>query len=332
MSVDNASGGTGAAKPSDRYLMVLILVVIVALAVSMPFTLGSIRSELFQTEVDTLYEFPSGEPVKLAQVERLERIENYYNFTFLAVDENAGTVSISVSANRDCSLQNCPELEVTLIAYNDDAALRRGLPPSTSIKIARDDVAFSEQVTLPVVGWPSQYPFDRYRLRLGAAFSELVDGKAVYLAPDRVTGYSLGTIQNATRDFTMTAPKPVPVDQVFSPSDSFTPAGVQDVELRRPTYLWVLSVTLVSLVAISSLMSLFSRQLGDALVGIGSMVLGVWGVRSVLVPSGIGVVTAIDISLSLVIMALLIGLKVKSFQQLWRRSPVPVRLPKRRKA
>ena len=45
----------------------------------------------------------------------------------------------------------------------------------------------------------------------------------------------------------------------------------------------------------------------DLIVGIGSLILGIWGVRSVLVPSSLPVVTSIDLALSVIILFVLLG-------------------------
>jgi hypothetical protein len=44
------------------------------------------------------------------------------------------------------------------------------------------------------------------------------------------------------------------------------------------------------------------------LVGVGGLVLGVWGIRSVLVPAGVAYVTTVELMLSLVILIVLYGL------------------------
>ena len=313
---------------SDRLVYLLLVLAIIGLLVAVPFTLRSIGVELLGAQQEVFYDFPGGDPVTLAAAKELEAIESFYNITLLDVDESAGSIDIALSGNRHCENKDCPELTVTLIAYNGDVLVRRGLPPTETISIPTDVAAFSDQVTLPIVGWPSQYPFDRYRLRIGVAFARIEDGKTLYLPPDQVNGYSYGAIQNATRDLIMGPPVEVPLDTVFDPSDPFSPAGVQDVELKRPVYLLVLSVTLVSLITVSSALSLMSRAVNEALVGIGSLVLGVWGVRSVLVPANLGVVSSIDIALSLVIMMLMIGLTVRSAQHIRQRSAINL-LPRR---
>jgi len=308
--------------PTDRYLFAVLLIAIAALVVTLPFTLESIRTELFDTQVDDLYDFPSGKTVGVSTVEAVEKTKNYYTITILSVNDDVGSLTLAVSGNRTCEAGKCPELAVLLIAYNSDVILRRGLPPSASVKIAENDVAFSDEVTLPGVGWPSKYPFDHYRLRLGVAVSQVVNGTVRYLSTDEAKTGSYGTIQNATRDFDMGRPVEVPVQKVITASDSFSPTGVVDIVLQRPAYLQVLAIALVTLITISTMLSLMSRSVGDALVGIGSMVMGVWGIRTVLVPSGLGVVTAVDISLSLVIMLLLFGLTVRTAQHLRRRSDI----------
>jgi hypothetical protein len=47
-------------------------------------------------------------------------------------------------------------------------------------------------------------------------------------------------------------------------------------------------------------------------VGSGSLVLGVWGVRSVLVPGSITFTTAVDLLLSMVILILLGGITIRA--------------------
>jgi hypothetical protein len=319
------------ARPSDPYVFTLLMLAITALIVTLPLTLTSIRQELFGTQVAELYDFPSGDKTTVAEAEQLERIESFYNLTLTDIDEGSGSVTVAFSGNRQCQPGSCPKFNATLIAYNSDVVLRRGLPPTAVITIDENEVAFSDQVTLPVVGQPSLYPFDVYRLRLGVVLSEVRDGKTVYLPTDQVSGISYGTIQNATRDFIMKAPLPVSNEKALVASDPFTPTGVQDLSLRRPTYLRVLTITLVTLVTISSLLSLMSRAVSDALFGIGSLVLGVWGIRQVLVPSGMPVVTSVDISLSFVIMILLFGITIRSAGHLRRRSNIKLATARLRK-
>ena len=69
-----------------------------------------------------------------------------------------------------------------------------------------------------------------------------------------------------------------------------------------------MAVTLISLIAISAVLAVFTRGFNELLLGIGGLILGVWGVRSVLMPQPVPAVTMIDLALSWVIFLLLVGI------------------------
>ena len=69
-------------------------------------------------------------------------------------------------------------------------------------------------------------------------------------------------------------------------TDPFDFVAVQALSLERPAYVKVLAVVLVLLIAISAALALFTRALDELTLGIGTLILGVWGIRSVLIPPG----------------------------------------------
>jgi hypothetical protein len=70
-------------------------------------------------------------------------------------------------------------------------------------------------------------------------------------------------------------------------------------------------------------MAVAMRSMTDLIVGIGSLILGIWGVRSVLVPSSLPVVTSIDLALSVIILFVLLGLSVRSALHFHKQSALP---------
>jgi hypothetical protein len=56
----------------------------------------------------------------------------------------------------------------------------------------------------------------------------------------------------------------------------------------------------------------FLRPLHDLVVNSGALVLGVWGIRSILTPPSIVYITAVDLALSLVIIFVLSGLMIRA--------------------
>jgi hypothetical protein len=83
-------------------------------------------------------------------------------------------------------------------------------------------------------------------------------------------------------------------------------------------------VALVLLIAISATVALFTRGLDELALGFGGIILGVWGIRSVLMPQSIGTVTAIDLALSWLILLLLLGLALRAALHFHRRSDLPL--------
>jgi FtsH-binding integral membrane protein len=106
-------------------------------------------------------------------------------------------------------------------------------------------------------------------------------------------------------------------------ADPFDFVGVQELRFERPVHQEILAVLLVVLITVSAIMAVSMRDVSDLIVGIGSLVLGIWGVRSVLVPSTLGVVTSIDLALSLVILIVLLGLSLRAAQHFRKTSELP---------
>jgi len=98
---------------------------------------------------------------------------------------------------------------------------------------------------------------------------------------------------------------------------------VQELRFERPVHQEILAVLLILLIAVSAIMAVAMRNMTDLIVGIGSLILGIWGVRSVLVPSSLPVVTSIDLALSVIILFVLLGLSVRSALHFQKQSELP---------
>lgn len=69
---------------------------------------------------------------------------------------------------------------------------------------------------------------------------------------------------------------------------------------------------LVLLIAAAAAYSVFLRPLDELFVNAGALVLGVWGIRAILVPGSLAYVTAVDLALSMVIIFLLGALTIRA--------------------
>jgi len=186
-----------------------------------------------------------------------------------------------------------------------------------------DQEIFSQTVQLPVRGQPSQYPFDDYLLWLGVSGTVVEGGKKIDLTPELLATRALITTQNQLRDFLMVPPVEIDPARVTAMTDPQDFVGVQELRFGRPVHQEILAVLLILLIAVSAIMAVAMRNMTDLIVGIGSLILGIWGVRSVLVPSSLSVVTSIDLALSVIILFVLLGLSMRAALTFRKQSELP---------
>ena len=253
----------------------------------------------------------------------------YFNLGIIGLDESTGLLTIAVSGNRHCP-GPCPTTTLTLAALDDDADQRRGLPPSASLTLQPADTVFSQSVQLPVRGQPSLYPFDTYTIWLGAGgVITDADGTVVEMSPATLGGRVM-TLQNRIADMVMLPPVAIDPQDAHAATDPFAFLSVQSLTFGRPAYLEVLAVVLVVLIAISAALALFTRSINELALGVGGLILGVWGVRSVLMPTSLPTVTAIDLALTWVILLLLLGFALRTILHFHRHSDLPLPRPRRK--
>jgi hypothetical protein len=304
------------------------LLLVLGVLVMLPLAVRSMQ-EVLGRGPDPLYDLMTGEVVTAEAAAAAEADATYFNLGLVNFDEATGQVTVAVSGNRTCA-QACPSLALTFAALDDDADQRRGLPPSATLALTPEDRVFSQAIQLPVRGQPSLYPFDQYQLWLGVGgVATETDGTIVELRPENLAGRAVVTFQNRIPDIIMDAPVPIAPDTVSATADPFGFIAVQALTFERPAYLKVLAVVLVVLIAISATLAMFTRGIDELALGFGGIILGVWGVRSVLMPQSLSTVTAIDLALSWLILLLLLGLAVRAMLHFHRHSDLPLPRPRR---
>lgn len=298
--------------------MLLLVVVVIAL----PIAFRSMGVQLNDSQVRTLYLFPEGTPLTAQTVADESKSESFYNVAAIDIDEGAGNVTLAVSGQRACTT-DCPTMKFHLISLDDDADIRRALPPSVPLLVESSDQIFSATAQLPLRGQPSKYPFDDYVLWLGVYGTRTDAGVTKPLTEDNIRGHAFLTVQNQLRDFTMRPPIQINPDQAQASTDVFEFFGVQELRFERPIHMKILTVLLLLLITVSALTAVAMRDVSDLIVGVGSLVIGIWGVRSILVPQPIPVVTSVDLALSVVILFVLLGLLLRTAQHLQRTAELP---------
>jgi hypothetical protein len=310
-------------------LLQAVLLVAVVL-ISLPFAFSSMTLQLTDGQERNLYEFPSGAQATAADEQAIAGRHSFFNIAAVSLDEANGNITLAVSGHRVCP-QACSRLTLTLFSLDDNADVRRSLPPSAPVTLDPDELIFSDSVQLPIRGQPSQYPFDDYLLWLGVTVSVTENGETEFLTPENIDDRAVLTTQNQLRDFNLVPPVPIDPEQVQAINDPFDFIGVQELQFKRPVHLEILSLLLIILISVSAILAIAMRGVTDLIVGVGSLVLGIWGVRTVLVPQPLPVVTSVDLALSVVILFVLLGLSVRTAHHFHKQAELPPLRVQRRK-
>ena len=347
----------GQREPWVRVAWVVAVILAGSALLIFPFVVASMIGELREGESQRLYNLRTGQLVAGDEVDTSGA--EYLNIAVVHLDEVSGSVTLAVSGNRDCD--PCLARLMTFFALDDDASQRRGLSPFARVILGPGENAFSQSITLPVRGSTIRYPFDVYRLRLGiqvpapdpvpaggagaAPISTPSAGSEPATPPRAVpsvasppdagaqaggAGLQMPTLQNQLNRFVMAPPVEVDAARLPSASGPMAPSTVLDLTFRRPAYLPVLAVLLVVLVAVSSGLTLATQSVDSLMLGVGSLILAIWGVRSVLVPTSLQAVTAVDLALSGVILLLLVGVALRAAFHLQHRAGFRMTLRRRR--
>jgi hypothetical protein len=303
----------------SRFALILVGLMLLVVLAMVPVALLSLADELLGQDADFVYDMRTGQQVDADQVVDPETA--FVNLTMTNLDEARRIASMTVSGHRVCGAI-CPPITGTFFSLGNDAARRRGLPPSASFTVPGVTGPFTFALELPVRGTPQRYPFDNYVLLLGTyATITLPGGREIPATNAELERFQVSfTLEDQVPRLNMQPPLLVDPAAVRSPNDPADFLLVDRLEWQRPIYLRILSVLLVLLISASGIFALGLRSLNELLLGIGGIILGIWGVRSVVVQSPLPDVTLIDLILGFVIMMLLAAMFLRVARYLWRRS------------
>jgi hypothetical protein len=196
------------------------------------------------------------------------------------------------------------------------------LPPSADIVVPPKTGSYSFTFDLPLQGTPQRYPFDTYTLVLGVAASlTLPNGMSVPVDAQVIKQKQVSvTVDNHVTRLEMDPPLPVDPAAARSPSDPISFLVVDQLVWYRPLYLRILTVLLILLISASSVLALSMRTLSELLLGIGGIILGIWGVRAIVVQTTLPEVTIVDLMLAFVILVMLLTLSVRAARHFYTLS------------
>ncbi|HZS02696.1 MAG TPA: hypothetical protein VFE37_28550 [Chloroflexota bacterium] len=284
------------------------VVILASLLVATPLALGSIGRQLIAPPEKQVYVL-SGQPSPGA-ASAAPADGSYFNVAVASLDEAKKVVTLRLSGHRACR-GACPAFRLRFFSLSDHPVQRAGLPPSATVTVAEGTSVRTESIELPVSGLPSLYPFDRYELLLATAVT--TDDEAGGDRPARSVydGNLLVTLDSELPRQIMLPPQVDRAPAVQGATAEVTFQHVADLRFVRPLHLQILTALLVALMAAAALLTVITEPLRRLVVGIGSVVLGVWGVRAILVSDAPQVITAVDLLLSGVILILLYGIAIR---------------------
>ena len=298
--------------PRSAYFLVALLLLVIL--VLLPFAVGSVVTDVAEQSNRT---FHLGQPADRSAVHASAHVD------LVSLDEWDGQATLRVTVHQSCG-DTCPwgdRLRFVSV-LGDDGAVEE-LPPSQTVTIPATSRDVTQTIKLPVSGDPIRYPFDRYQLALGVIVERLLpDGAVQPLDPEQAARYLSLDLRARVPRIVMGPPRPLDGAQLQADADIEPYAYVGLVAFTRPLYLQILTVLLVLLVTAAAAYAVFLRPLDQLIINAGALVLGVWGIRAILLGSGLTGITAVDLSLSLVILFLLVTMSVRTLWLLEEQSGV----------
>jgi hypothetical protein len=303
-AASKAPGG----RPNLMFLAGTALIVLTGVLIVV--AVVNVISELAVSPRDSIYLLsaappPPGEPPQAP-------VDAYtLHVAVVTLDEAKSLATLRVYASRTCPT-TCPNVGITLFSLGGEAARRLGLPPKVSVAAPPNTQEVTGTVELPVRGEPTLYPFDTVELVLGVLAQQVLpDGTLAPITAHAGDPSTYLTLQSQVQGVVMAKPEPVDPASVRASVDPAELLYVRALHFRRPLYSRVLTVLLVGLVAAAAAYSVSTQPLPQLFLGLGSLILGVWGIRGVLLAGGPPYVTAVDLLLSGVILLMLAGMLVR---------------------
>ncbi|MGI8485489.1 MAG: hypothetical protein ACR2OU_14650 [Thermomicrobiales bacterium] len=242
----------------------------------------------------------------------------------VALDEIQRTLTLHVSGYHEC-LTTCPYQDtLVFFAVRTESRVADGLPPAASLTLPSGTASIDATIQLPVDGEVLFYPFDRYRLVMALGMERATSGQPTrMLQPDEMQGRLVLTLQQHIPRLDVGPVDIAPEDRLLVNAD-FASLGVGGASLIRPRYLQVLVILAVMLTAAVAICAVLMRPLSQLVINTGGLVLGVWGIRTLLLAGYPPDSTIVDIVLTGIIFVQLTAVAVRVLLYLGDRGQIQI--------
>jgi hypothetical protein len=306
-AITPAERGRMAQKVGFIAVAVFLLVVVLLL----PFSIGSVIANVVSPQARQVFSLTP--PVSPAfTTTRL-------NLNVIGLDEWQQLVTVRVSGQHICS-GACPFTErVLFVSIPPAHESGQGMPPNQSIDFPNVSQVVTKDIQLPVSGEPVRYPYDVYRLNVAAIQQRVYpDGRVDSLEGSAATGTLFLSLHMEAPRLVISQPTPIDLESLPNEGVLYNWVSAYSMTFARPLYLQVLTLLLVLLVSAAAAYAVFMRPLDQLVINAGALILGVWGIRAILVGTGVPGITAVDLCLILVILFLLVAMTVRALRYLYR--------------
>ncbi|MGB3305135.1 MAG: hypothetical protein WBA63_03050 [Thermomicrobiales bacterium] len=249
----------------------------------------------------------------------------------VALDEIQRTLTLHVSGYHQC-LTTCPYQDtLVFFAVRSESRMAGGLPPAASLQLPSGTAPIDTTIQLPVDGELLFYPFDRYRLVMAIGVERATQGQPTrMLREDEVEGRLVLTFQQHIPRLNDGPVDIKPQDRLPLSAD-IIPLGVGGATLVRPDYLQVLVILAVLLTGAVAICTVLLRPLSQLVLNTGGLILGVWGIRTLLLAGYPPDSTLVDIVLTGIIFVQLTAVAVRVLLYLGERGQIPLPTWRRRR-
>jgi hypothetical protein len=292
----------------DRSGFLVLVVALLLAVVALPFAVASMVGSIKHPIAADAFHLSVPAPGQSATTA--------VNVRLVAIDETAPDVTLSVTGDRRC-VSACGKAEVLqFFSLRSDPRGSDGSPPAQDVDIPATG-EFDDSVVLPVSGDLGTYPFDSYRLLLGLGLArQTAGGQTVPMSAHTVRRQLDVSLDEQLARIDLATPRDVTSNYRFVGAQV---ALAAQIDLTRPLYLQVLTILIVMFIALAGVYSVVTRAFKEVIGTVGVVVLGVWGVRTLLVGSYPPDSTAVDLVLSFLILMILIVVMVRGLLLMWGR-------------
>lgn len=285
-----------------RLGMFISALLVTAGVILLPIGIYSLWTQLPAESVTQVYDIHSGKMVDTIPERVTGPDKSYFDVAVSNISERDLTATVVVTGNRSCE-PPCASVNLIFYSIPSERGGHGGVSPSFNVEVPEEPGPFTISVDIPVTGQPQNYPWDNYQLVLGVGVvAKDPNGKDISQADAHEIAQNLPsvTLQNWMADFRLGYVNEPSKEEVSNLDFAYPLQWVFDMRFERPVYLKIITALLLGLITASSLFVLFVRNTRDTLIGISSLVMGLWSVRSVIVKGDLPSITVVDLVIAMV--------------------------------